>query len=118
MQLVYFSIQHIHELLQLALHVDLLLLTVVYVQLKTIYPPLQLLVPGLGSLGKDDRKKTITSQNIMDTGKSNEFLMRDIRAIEASVQLCSVALISREVKPKTELITAFVKKLYKSFSLL
>ena len=44
MQLVYLSIQDIHELLQLALHVALLLPTVVYVHLKTSYPSLQLVV--------------------------------------------------------------------------
>lgn len=57
MQLVYLSIQNIHELLQLALHVALLLSTVVYVDLQTSYPPLQLAVLRLCSLLVDKTNK-------------------------------------------------------------
>lgn len=57
MQLVYLSIQNIHELLQLALHVALLLSTVVYVDLQTSYPPLQLAVLRLCSLLVDENNK-------------------------------------------------------------
>lgn len=57
MQLVYLSIQNIHELLQLALHVALLLSTVVYVDLQTSYPPLQLAVLRLCSLLVDKNNK-------------------------------------------------------------
>lgn len=64
-QLIYLSIQHVHELLQLALHVALLLLTVFYVQLKTVNSPLQLLVPPLSGLwrtsGEQNKKRYITA---------------------------------------------------------
>lgn len=49
-QLVYLSIQNIHELLQLALHAALLLSAVVDVHLKASYPSLQLVVLHLCSL--------------------------------------------------------------------
>lgn len=68
MQLVYLSIQQIHELLQLALHVALLLLTVVYVQLKTLYSPLQFLVLRLSSLWTDIKGKQNNSYITADGG--------------------------------------------------
>lgn len=50
MQLVYLSIEDIHELLKLSLHVALLLSTVIYFHLKTFYPPVQFLVLRLCNL--------------------------------------------------------------------
>lgn len=50
MQLVDLPVQNIHELLELALHVALLLSAVVDVQLQPAYPALQLLVLRFSSL--------------------------------------------------------------------
>lgn len=49
-QLVYLPIQNIHELLELALHPALLLLSVVYIHLEASYSPFQLTVLQLCSL--------------------------------------------------------------------
>lgn len=71
MQLIYLSIQDIHELLQLALHVVLLLPTVVYVHLKTSYPSLQLAVLPLCRLRMKikDTESIVVLQKIADGWK-------------------------------------------------
>lgn len=85
MQLVYLSIQNIHELLQLALHVALLLSTVVYVDLQTSYPPLQLAVLRLCSLLVDkNNKKTsyITASGEHRDIRFIYFVYEDYKAVK------------------------------------
>lgn len=85
MQLVYLSIQNIHELLQLALHVALLLSTVVYVDLQTSYPPLQLAVLRLCSLLVDENnKKTsyITASGGYRDIRFIYFVYKDYKAVK------------------------------------